>query len=72
MKITDGPVNTGTPGFYWDGITMYFVDAGHCSWCLSGTKAEYAFVEGSVSEQDAIGIIDAVERVIRTANGKYD
>jgi len=70
MKIIDAIPNTTVPGFYWDGCVMYFVDANHCQWCLGGNRAQYAFVEsdsGGISADGVVQIIDAVERVYRTA-----
>ena len=74
MKIINGSADYTTPGLYWDGMTLWAVGSDGLGWSLGTNRSafEYLEVDGGMSAQDAIGVIDAVERVLRTHDGRTD
>lgn len=74
MEIIEGPVDSGRPGMYWDGSTMWIVGKDTYIYNIGCSRHNYSCLEGhgSMTADDAIGIIDAVERVLRTHDGRSD
>ena len=72
MMVKHSSPDSMTPGFYYDGCSMWIVTDEHMMYSVGNSSTCITSFEnsGGMNADDAIGIIDAVERVIRTSNGQ--
>ena len=75
MKITEvNSLDLSKPGFQWDNScnTMYIVDSSGCSWMLGGMREHWTFVESPEHQGDAVGVIDAITRLLSVSGGNAE
>lgn len=73
MEIRDlAVIDTTTPGFQYVSGCMYVIDSSGLSWAIGSDRSAWQWVEGPENSVDAVGVIDAITRLLSVNNGKED